>query len=116
MTEAPMDWDLLQQIMPRKVFEMLRYFEVRFFDKKKWTKSYEPCISSYFLYGAGGSYDFEDKEWGTVYVHNGTLAIVGGAPMESYSSKYAKAYYKKHDSPCSCKEKDEPEIKELSEI
>lgn len=91
-----MDWELASSVLPKMVVKMLKYFRVNYFDMKKWNKDYEPCISSFFLFGAGGSYDFDDENYGVIYVHNGTLARVDETPMSGHSKRYARAYNKKY--------------------
>lgn len=110
-----MDWDLAASVLPRKVVEMLKYFKVDYFDMKKWTRDYEPSISSIFMFGEGGSYDFEDENWGPVDIHNGTLACVGGSSMDSYSQKYEKAF-NRQNYPKARKEDNPPKIPEIPDL
>ena len=48
-------------------------------------RGFEPCISSIFLYGEGGSYDFIDELGRRIYIHNGTIGF-------SEISKYSELY------------------------
>jgi hypothetical protein len=80
---VPIDFVLLEKIYPHvveafKTVGVKKFIDVNAFFKKK---EYYPSISSIWIYGGGGSYDFEEPdlkcEDKSVVIHNGSVSRCG---------------------------------------
>ena len=74
----PIDKSICDEV-GESLYEILMHYKIKsVLDVSAFVKKngYEPCISSIFLYGGGGSYCFENDDGETVHIHNGTLAAV----------------------------------------
>jgi hypothetical protein len=93
MNCVPINFDLISKVYDDNFVDMLHHFKIKnFIDVNSYAreKGTYPCISSIWYLG-GGSYDFNDKKYGIVYIHNGTLSNINHK-----SVGFGKNYYKTH--------------------
>lgn len=92
--KLPLEKTICDKINP-KCYDFLVSFGVtHILDVDTFTsvRGYQPCVSSIFLYGNGGSYSFMNEEGRQIFVHNGTLAI---PETISFSNEYLEILRKK---------------------
>lgn len=85
------DFNIATSIWPEETIQLLKYLQVAYildFEMFKTKMGYEPSVGSLFVFGLGGSYDFDDTTYGTIDVRNGMLQTVGNFPLEDYSYMY----------------------------
>ena len=86
----PLSNELCDAIQPT-LYAFLTHLGVNsVLDIKKFVKEqgYEPCISSIFLFGLGGSYDYTSSNGTAIWIHNGTLQRVGTQYFSNISKQY----------------------------
>lgn len=54
-----------------------------------------PSIESIFIFGRGGSYDFDDPIYGNIYISNGTLASLNDFDLDGLSHAYYRAVFER---------------------
>lgn len=101
--KKPIDWSIIQKIDnhffrgKNTISVLLRYLDIKYIiDVNCFLKNngYEPDISSIFSLDGVGSYDFDTPQYGYIYIHNGTLAVVENIPISiSMISDYYKEQF-----------------------
>jgi hypothetical protein len=82
--EEDIDWEIMK-VVERKfpgISAELKYFRItKVVNSQTWKQAHPefaefgPDIDSIFVFGLGGSYAFEDQNYGEVSVTNGTLGM-----------------------------------------
>lgn len=89
--DKPIDYQILDKVYGKRTVEFFHYLGVtHFIDVNKFieVKGYSPNISSIFMYGEGGSYDFGDVFYGDIFIHNGTLTPKEPRALKSNGKEY----------------------------
>lgn len=93
--KAPLNYFRLEKILGRAgqsliwALYQLKVTSVLNVKAFTWEQGYEPDVGSIFLYGQGGSYDFDDPKLGEIYIHNGTIMNIEAvdSSLLSYASE-----------------------------
>lgn len=90
-SETPINYNLVKQIYGIDLANKLQDLGVthvedinKFIEKRR----YYPSLSSIWLLGEGGSYNFHDNRWGKIKIYNGTIA--NEVP---FGNEYYQAYF-----------------------
>lgn len=90
------DFDLLREVAGEPFSDGLKHLGVThildvndFIEKNR----FYPSIGSIFIFGRGGSYDFDDPIYGNIYISNGTLGSLDDFDLNGLSHAYYRAAF-----------------------